>query len=92
MMIMVRDEGITAVCHGCQGRAPSAMADGKRPVGWYGLTVQVPEGYSGRARDYIWVGLWCSIACLAASIPSLTAQEAAARTTYEAAPAAGGRR
>lgn len=73
----------TSVCKGCGGTAPH-RENGRMPLGWYGLTVTVPPEFSD--IGYLWVGVFCGIACLAASIPGMAAQEELARLAYEPAP------
>jgi len=70
-----------ARCKGCGGVAPRSP-DGHL-VGWYGLSVGIPPGLSGEGRTYIWVGVWCSVACLESSIPELAGQEQLAHQAYE---------
>ncbi len=72
--------GVTR-CRGCGGWAASG-AGGRSPAGWYGLTVAVPPELDQR-RGYIWVGQFCSVGCLASSVPDLRAQEELAHEAYE---------
>ena len=78
-------DGQVATCRGCWGTAPKREGD-RPPVGWYNLTVSVPDGYrrDGDPRPYLWVGLFCSAACLTAHGPVLAEKEALARQGYDA--------
>jgi hypothetical protein len=69
-----------ARCKGCGGVAPRSP-DGYLP-GWYGLSVGIPPGLSGEGRTYLWVGVWCSVACLETSITDLAGQEQLAHEAY----------
>jgi len=75
--------GKTVSCRHCHGTA-SRAANGGPPPGWYSLTVTVPEGYRNDrdSKTYLWVGLFCSAACLTAHGPDLARQEALAREGY----------
>lgn len=76
-------------CRGCHGTAPRPDEQGARPVGWYGLSVQVPAGWTA-GRNYVWVGLWCSVQCLLDTAGELLAQEAIARAGYDVVAPSGG--
>jgi len=69
------------VCKGCGGTA-ERREDRRGPAGWYGLTVAVPDDIDGRGKGFIWLGQFCSVACLAASVPELRRQEALAHQVY----------
>lgn len=57
---------------------------GETPAGWFGLTVGVPRDIgTTNGRPYIWVGLFCSVACLAASVPDLEWQQKLAHELYQ---------
>jgi hypothetical protein len=71
------------VCHHCHGRSEGEDGTG-RPWGWYALTVNVPREMGKKGQPFMWVGLWCSAACLAADMPELEDQERLARLAYEA--------
>ncbi len=77
-----------ATCAGCRGTAPR-RGGGGMPVGWYGLTVAVPEWYddSGESPPYRWVGVFCGSACLIAYGPEIARMEDLARQAYDPAPA-----
>jgi hypothetical protein len=62
-------------------------AVGHSPAGWYGLTVTVPDGMDSRGKGFIWLGQFCSVACLAASVPEMRRQEELARLAYDPVPA-----
>jgi hypothetical protein len=72
------------VCHYCQGcgEVEQQQGDG-RPWGWYTLSVNVPAWMGKAGKPYLWVGMWCSAACLAADMPTLIGQEQLARLAYE---------
>ena len=71
-----------ATCKGCGGAA-ARTADGRPPAGWYGLTVTVPSELDGRGRGYVWVGMFCSVRCLAATVPDLEQAEQLAHEMYQ---------
>lgn len=76
------------ICRNCGGTAPKpgrlpAGDPVPQPAGWYNLTVSVPYP-TGTGKHYIWVGLFCSAACLIAYGAELEQQEAVARLWYEA--------
>jgi hypothetical protein len=76
------DPGVIT-CRGCGGRAPRG-AGSRSPAGWYGLSVSLPETMtSSRDRGYVWVGQFCSIACLDAAVPELEQAEQLAQQAYE---------
>ena len=68
-------------CKGCGGTA-ERREDGRGPAGWYALSVTVPEALSSR-KPFIWLGTYCSVACLAASEPDLRRQEELAHQAYD---------
>ena len=78
-------------CKGCGGVAVCEHAG--TPAGWYGLTVALPPGMATQSgRNYLWVGLFCSVRCLAGSVPELERQEELAHQAYEPVrPKAGSR-
>jgi hypothetical protein len=79
-------------CKGCGGVAECGPSGGA-PTGWYGLTVAVPAEIStGSGRGYIWVGMFCSVACLASATPQLERQEQLAHQAYEPVRPKAGRR
>ena len=60
-------------CRNCMGTARK-QGSGSYPAGWYALTVSVPEWYgTGSGKQYIWLGMFCSVACLLAHGPQLQA-------------------
>lgn len=67
-------------CRGCQRTAAS-----KDLLGWYNLTVNVPVDIN--PRKYIWLGIFCSLACLARHMPDLRLQQLATEDLYERTPA-----
>lgn len=73
-----------AWCRICLGRV--ANLDVGTPHGWYQVTVGVPEFMeSVKGRGYLWVGMYCSSACLAAGVPDIIKQEEMARQVYDPA-------
>lgn len=73
----------TVFCRRCQGRL--TLDDFRLPHGWYQLTVGVPEYMeSTPGRGYLWIGMFCSAACLAAGMSEIRQQEELARQAYEA--------
>lgn len=74
-------------CRGCN-RLPAVKPDptSGRPYGWLALSVRVPPEASSTGKPYVWVGQWCSIACLARSVPSLALSERNARKALPADP------
>lgn len=72
----------TLFCRGCKGTTP--RVDTGIPIGWYALTVSVPRDIN--RKGYIWVGMFCSAACLGAWQPEIAEAEALARQAYDAAP------
>jgi hypothetical protein len=72
-----------ATCRSCMGTA-RRPGPGMYPVGWYGLTVSVPEWYgTSSGKQYIWLGQFCSVACLLAHGPQLQADADLAHQAYE---------
>jgi hypothetical protein len=73
-------------CRNCNGTA-RRPGPGGYPVGWYGLTVSVPEWYSGDAtgKTYVWLGMFCSVTCLLAHGPQLQADADLAHLVYDPA-------
>ena len=70
------------VCRGCGGQA--RKIDASTPDGWYSLTVSVPEWYStGSGKDYVWIGMFCSVTCLVAYGPQLQADADLAHQAYD---------
>ena len=49
--------------------------------GWYQLSVAVPVAVN--SRGYIWVGTFCSLACLAWHLPELERQDRQTADLYE---------
>lgn len=76
----------TATCRNCGGTASRRRGGGGSPVGWYGLTVSVPEWYTENAgaEPYVWVGQFCGSECLIAYGPEIARMEALARQAYDA--------
>jgi hypothetical protein len=75
--------GRKAFCAACGLR--KEVPGNRAPYGWYLLSVQVPEWFnSGSERNYRWVGMFCSAACLAAYQPELDKQAALLSTVYQA--------
>ena len=72
------------VCHYCQGRREFPDGSHGHPWGWYALSVNVPPEMGKNGQPFLWVGVWCSMECLAADIPALAGQEELARMAYEA--------
>ena len=70
-----------AWCRGCNGWQYNGNG---RPRGWYSLSVRVPAELGKNGRPYVWVGEWCSAACLAGSMADLETAELRARLAYEA--------
>lgn len=77
-------------CKGCGGQA-ARRGNGIAPLGWYGLTVAIPPEMDGKGKGFTWVGQFCSIACLARSVPDLEQQERLAHELYEPARPVGRR-
>lgn len=82
---MSQPQESVATCRNCGGTA-SRRAGNSPPLGWYGLTVSVPEWYTedSGGEPYVWVGLFCKSACLAAYGPDLARMEGLAREAYDA--------
>jgi hypothetical protein len=78
------DADEVATCRNCGGTA-RRKRPGTYPVGWYGLTVSVPEWYreDGSDKQYMWVGMFCSPACLIAHGPKLQADADLAHQAYD---------
>lgn len=53
-----------------------------QPRGWLSLSVRVPPDLAPNGKGYRYVGQWCSVACLAASIPGLARAERVARADW----------
>jgi hypothetical protein len=72
------------ICKGCKGSA-EFRERGALPVGWYAMTVAVPSDWTTRTgKPYVWVGIFCSLACVREALPGLREQEALARQAYTA--------
>jgi hypothetical protein len=69
-------------CRGCLGKA--VRRDGESPAGWYQLSVSVPEWIDH--KGYVWVGIFCSVACLALAVPKLEHLERLAHEAYDPVP------
>lgn len=65
-------------CKGC-GRRPHRETD--TPLGWYNLTVTTPRDVG--KRGYVWLGVFCSLKCLALHIPELRRQNMITEDLYE---------
>jgi hypothetical protein len=75
-------DGSVITCKGCGG---TSVRDGsKSPDGWLSLTVSVPPSFS--EKGYLWLGQYCSMACLASSVPELDRDEQLARQAYDPVP------
>jgi hypothetical protein len=75
-----REPGSTPTCRSC-GRPP---ASGRRiPLGWYSLTVNVPDYLDHRGRGYVYLGVFCSPECLAAHMPEVDRQAQLTSGLYE---------
>jgi hypothetical protein len=75
----------TVSCRYCkkQAQTPSPNAEG-HPYGWFYLTVNVPPWFnSATGKHYRAIGLFCSAACLAATLPEITRDEELHRNAYE---------
>lgn len=70
-------------CHYCRGECEVPQPTEGRPRGWYVLSVNVPPEMGKKGQPFLWVGLWCSAACLAADMPWLEDREPLARLAYE---------
>jgi hypothetical protein len=67
-------------CSGCQGSVTVPAGSGPdRPRGWLSLSVRIPPESSPSGKATRGVGQWCSVACLARSLPGLARGERAAR-------------
>jgi len=77
----------TVTCRGCGG-----TTEENPPLGWYSLSVRVPDWMGRNGKPYVYVGVWCSAACLLASGPELVEQEGLAHEVYQPVTPAGGRR
>ena len=77
------EHGGTRTCKGCGGKADAA--DGSQhPAGWLGLTAFTPKHIgTGSGKGYVWVGLYCSVACLARDLMNLRYQEELAQQAFE---------
>jgi hypothetical protein len=77
------EHGGTRTCKGCGGKA--AAADGSQhPAGWLGLSAFTPKHIgTGNGKGYVWVGLYCSVACLARDLMNLRYQEELAHEAFE---------
>lgn len=69
----------TMRCKGCERRVATPKARG--PYGWYTLSVGVPRDLD--PRGYIWIGMYCSVRCLAFETPNMVLQEEATADLYE---------
>lgn len=84
MSVSNPDGGEVCTCRNCGGTAPRP-GPGVYPLGWYALTVSVPEWYSGdgSGKKYVWIGMFCTVACLLAHGPQLQADAELAHQVYE---------
>lgn len=67
----------TIYCHGCRGGTPH-----DQQKGWYSLSVNVPPELGKNGKPYIWLGVWCSLKCLAHDFGDLQSQEMLAHYAY----------
>lgn len=66
----------TSRCRHCGEERENTAADSRPPPGWLSLSVTVPEGVTtAKNRPFIWVGLYCQVACLVADGDRLAASE-----------------
>ena len=83
MSVNTLDGGDVCTCRNCGGTA-SRPGPGVYPVGWYGLTVSVPEWYStGSGKQYIWMGMFCTVTCLVGYGPQLQDAADLAHQAYD---------
>jgi hypothetical protein len=74
-------------CSGCQGSVTVPAGSGSdRPRGWLSLSVRVPPEATPSGKGTRGIGQWCSVACLARSLPGLARGERAARNHWPAEP------
>lgn len=66
-------------CRSCHRSAADDQAHG-----WYNLTVNAPA--DRRGRHYVWLGVFCSLRCLAVHIPALRLQNLQTEDAYERTP------
>jgi hypothetical protein len=72
-------------CGGCRGVITFPAGVGfDRPRGWLSLSVRVPPELTPHGKGTRFVGQFCCVACLAASIPGLARAERAARADWPA--------
>lgn len=65
-------------CKSC-GTEQASPADRGAPAGWLSLSVTVPPGVTtNKGRPFIWIGLYCCVACLLDNGPQLEQAEALA--------------
>ena len=84
MSVNIPDGSEVCTCRNCGGTARKP-GPATYPVGWYGLTVSVPEWYceDGSGRQYVWMGLFCSVDCLLAHGPELQDKADLAHQVYD---------
>ena len=63
-------------CRSCRRHAAS-----EPPNGWYSVSVAVPEHVN--PRKYVWVGMFCSLACLAREMPVMRQQQLETESDYD---------
>jgi hypothetical protein len=67
-------------------RACGAVTSDDPPAGWYSLSVHIPASWTtASGKPYLYVGLFCGSACLAAYMPEVARQERLAEGSYERA-------
>ncbi len=69
--------GEKAVCRRCRRTGPKFPP----PQGWYSVSVNVPKTID--KRGYVWVGLFCSLSCLAFHMPTMKMQDDMTQDLYE---------
>lgn len=78
----VKAEPEVRFCRQCRGTI--SLAEARLPYGWYQVTVGVPDYMESiQGRGYLWIGMYCSAACLAANASYIQSQETLARQAYE---------
>jgi hypothetical protein len=84
MSVSIPDSDEIVICRNCRGAARKTST-GWPPTGWYGLTVSVPEWYSddGSGKQHVWLGMFCTVACLIGYGPQLQADADLAHQVYD---------
>jgi hypothetical protein len=62
----------TFYCRACHAQA---AGDGAPPEGWYTVSVSAPPGTTRSGKPFYFLGILCSVRCIARSLPEWAGEE-----------------